>query len=638
MITDITKKELKFYTRSNLGIKPKTPDFRKTENASFENIVRLDAYRMYWESLYDFRQRFQKNVDFLRGRQLEENVTNDDGETVKESEYISEQGKTPFVQNIIRPAIKSIEGLFRQDVGTSVVVSRKPDSAKTEKMLSNALQAVLHLNETREIDPRTLDYFLLSGLPAQRVGFDYISEKERWDVVIDYIDPNYLFFNNDIKDIRGRDLRIIGQIHDLVVDDLYVHFADSKKDKEILKRLFHMDEYETPQYDSLSEQRIKNLDFYVPQETHKCRVIEVWEKRAVDVIEVHDEADGQEYIWDDDIKKLNEIAQQRYEVFRAEGYPEEEIPRIHYTYKVVYRWFYKFLTPWGHVLREGESNYTGYTHPFVLGPYPLISGEIWGLVEDLIDTQKQYNRLYTLYDFILGTSAKNTLILDEASLNGQRPEDIASDYRRVGGVIVLKLKDGAKPPVELQGASPDRAITKMIRMYAELMQNISGVQSALQGQAPGSGVPASRFMAETQNSIINLKEMLDFFASFRKKRDMKVLNMIIQFYKTTRYMAISGDGSNEEKLYDPELAKDTASDLDLVISKSQESPVYKALSDEMLRDFVTNGLISIEQFLKHTDYSFSKSLLEDIQNTREQMQNGEADPAQTMGQLAQKVS
>jgi hypothetical protein len=635
MITDITKQEMKYLTRSNLGIKAKSPDFKHSEHAEFNNILKLDVYRQYWEALHDFRERFRKNVDFLRGRQLEEWVTNDAGETVKESEYISEQGKTPFVQNIIRPAIKSIEGLFRQDIGSSVVVSRKPDSARVEKMLSNALQSVLHLNETREIDPRTLDYFLLSGFPAQRVGFDYLSEKERFDIVIDYLDPNYLFFNNDIKDIRGKDLRLIGQLHDLVADDLYVHFADSAKDKNKLKRLYRMSEYETPNYETLTSDRVKNLDFYVPQEIHKCRVIEVWEKKAVDVIEVHDEADGQEYIWDDSVDNLNRIAEARYQAFRQEGYPEEEIPRIHYKYKVVYRWFYKFLTPWGHVLKEGESPYTGYTHPFVLGPYPLISGEIWGLVEDLIDTQKQYNRLYTLYDFILGTSAKNTLILDEASLNGQRPEDIAEDYRRVGGVVVLKLKDGAKPPQELKGASPDRAITEMIKMYADLMQNISGVQSALQGQAPGSGVPASRFMAETQNSIINLKEMLDFFASFRKKRDMKVLNMIIQFYKTERYLAISGDGNNEDKFYDPALAKETASDLDLVVSKSQDSPVYKALNDEILKDFTLQGLIGIEQFLKHTDYSFSKSLLEDIQNTREQMQQG-AVPQEAMGQLAQK--
>ena len=629
MITDITQVEIKRRTRSSLGIKPEKVSFGMEKSNSYDNVVKLDIIYQYWEALYDLRKRTRENVDFMRGRQLERSVVNDAGVTVSEAQYISEQGKTPFVQNIIRPMLKSIEGLFRQDNGESMVVSRKPDSAGVEKMLTNALQYALHINEIKEVDPRTLDYFMLSGLPVQRVGFDYVSELERYDIVIDYIDPNYVFFNSDVADIRGKDLRLIGQINDLSIDDLFVHFASSDQDKTELKRIYGARAAnEMPNYNELSKARVQYLDFYRPTEQHKYRVIEVWEKKAVDVIEVYDEIDGSEVIWDDALDKLHEIANQRYESYRAEGVAEEEIPRIHYKYKVIFKWFYKFYTPWGHILREGVSPYKGWMHPYILSPYPLISGEVWGLVEELKDGQEQYNRLHTHMDFLIGTSAKNTLVVDEASLNGQSPEDISSDYRRIGRVLVLKLKDGAKPPFELKNQGLDAAYFNLVGMYKTLMQDLSGVQPALQGQNAGSNVPASRYVAEAEHSAINLKELLEFFASFRKKRDMKVLKMIIQFYKEKRYLAISGSGGNAEKLYDPELIKEESTEFDLVIARGNNSPVYKTLSDEILKDFVMKGMLPLENFLKHTDYPFSKSLLEDIQNTKEQM-------AQAAGQQQQ---
>ncbi len=623
MITDITQKEQKLRTRSQLGIKPEKVSFGDNTVSMSDNMVKLDVYRHYWESLSDIRTRMRKSVDYLRGRQLEKIVTNDAGTSMTEADYISEQGKTPFVQNIIAPVLKSIEGLFRQDMGMSIVVSRKPDSAEVERQMTNALQGVLNLNEVREIDPRTLDYFHVSGVPVQRIGFDFISDLNRYDVVINYIDPNYMAWNNDIQDIRGNDLRIIIQLHDLVIDDMYVHFAKTPQDKDKLKKIYHPDENGLPNYQNHSRARVANMDFYMSNETHKCRVIEVWEKKAVDVIEVHDELDGSENIWDDTLDKLNEAANLRYEQYRQAGIPEEEIPRIHYKYTVVYRWFYKFMTPYGHVLKEGESPYKGGTHPYVLTPYPLISGEVYGLVETLFDIQDQFNRLFTLMDFILGTSAKNTLVVDEASLNGKSPEEISTEYRRIGGLIILKLKDGAVPPYELKNLGIDRAIFELVNMYKTLMQDISGVQPALQGQSAGSGVPASRFIAETQNSIINLRPILDFFSSFRKKRDMKVLQMIQQFYTSKRYIDVSGTGTNAEKVYDPALVKDAADDLSLVVAKGTDSPVFKAVNDEMLKEFVIQGLIPLEMFLSNTDFPFSKPMLEQIQNTKEQMQAGQ---------------
>jgi hypothetical protein len=637
MITDISTLDVKRIALRAGNLKNNKPTIKETDYSDLaENYLMMQTYRNDWDSLSKFRKRYQRVCKFHRGDQWSDLTTDDDGNTVTEETYIMDQGKLPLKQNIMRPLAKSLEGLFRSEKGKSIVISRKPDSADIEKMMSNTLQAILQVNETREIDPRTFDIFILSGLPIQKIGYDFIHKYHRYDVVIDYIDPQYIFFNTDVKDIRLNDLRRIGQLHDVTMDELFVHFAKNDKDKKILKKLYSgtlRDEIMSTY--GLSADRGASLDFFIPDEPHKCRVIEVWEKKAVDVIEYWDQAAGEEGIWERSLDELVKINQQRIKKFIQNEVPEDKWLLIHYDQSVSFKWFYKYMTPFGHVLREGETPYKHGMHPYVMYPYPLINGEVWGPLEDVIDQQKYINRLITLWDFIMGTSAKNTLVLDKNSLDGKSPEQIGADYRQVGGTIVLDYQGGKnKPPMELGGKLANLGITELIGMQLKWMQDISGVQPAMQGQTGNSGTPASKYAMEIQQTTLNNRDLMESFASFRKERDMKVVQTFIQFYKDKRYLAIGG---NEAQLYDPELVKD-ASDFDLTIGQSMDSPTYKGWIDEMLKEFVMNGLIDMEMFLTHSNLPFASALLEDLRNRREQMQQGQMSPQDAVQGLSQNFN
>ena len=225
-------------------------------------------------------------------------------------------------------------------------------------------------------------------------------------------------------------------------------------------------------------------------------------KKAVDVIEYWDKAEGEEGIWEGSLEELQNINQSRIDLFTQSGVPEEEWDKylIYYDTSVAFKWFFKYLTPFGHVLREGETPYDHGMHPYIMYPYPLINGEVWGPLEDVIDQQKYINRLITLWDFIMGTSAKNTLVLDKNSLDGQSPEQIGADYRQVGGTVVLDFKNGAKEPKELGGKLANLGVTELIGMQLKWMQDISGVQPAMQGQSGSSGTPASKYAMEIQQT------------------------------------------------------------------------------------------------------------------------------------------
>jgi len=638
MITDISKLDIKRLVRRQEGLRSSKVTIKDTSFSNISaNMRMMETYHQDWDSLDDFRERYRRVCKFHRGDQWDDKTTNDDGETVTEKTYIQEQGKLPLKQNIMRPLAKSLEGLFRSEKSKSVVVSRKPNSANLEKMLSNAIQYALHINEVREIDPRTFDLFILSGLPIQKVGYDFIDKYGRYDIVIDYIDPQYIFFNSDIKDVRLNDLRRIGQLHDITMDELFVHFAKTKKDKKVLEDLYRpVTKQELVSLYGLSAEKGKNLDFYLPNEPHICRVIEVWEKKAVDVIEYWDKADGSEGIWDGTLNELIEINKLREVEYEANNIPEDKRLYIFFDQSTVFKWFFKYLTPFGHILREGETPYEHNMHPYIMYPYPLINGEVWGPIEDIIDQQKYINRLITLWDFIMGTSAKNTAIFDKGSLDGVTPEELRVKYREVGGVIVLDMKKGnAMPPMELGGKLPNLGITELIGMQLKWMQDISGVQPAQQGQSPGSGTPASRYAMEIQQTNLNHRDLMESFTSFQKRRDMKVLKTIIQFYRSKRYLAISG--KDEEQIYDPEQIED-ANDYDLVIAQSMDSPTYKNWMDEMLKEFVMNGFIDMEMFLTHSNLPFSDVLLEDLLKKKEQIQNGQISPQKAVNDVSQNFN
>jgi len=269
--------------------------------------------------------------------------------------------------------------------------------------------------------------------------------------------------------------------------------------------------------------------------------------------------------------------------------------------------------------------------------FQLYDGKLNSFVADLIDQQRYINRLITLWDFILGTSAKNTLVLDTDSLNGQNPEDIADDYREVGGVIVLKLKDGAKPPFELGKNAANLGITEMIKLHMELIQDISGVHASLQGKQARSGEPASLYAQEAQNASVNIKSILDSFNVFRKDRDEKVLKTIQQFYNEPRWIAVSGaDYEDSAQLYEPKDVQDL--EFTLEIAQSADSPVYRGIIDEQLKEFLMAGLIDFETYLKNTNLPFSQKILEDVRKAKEEaMQGNMAGAGAAIGNAQQSV-
>jgi hypothetical protein len=618
---------------SRMGVKPKEKPILQSDM----RVVQLDVYAQHYYALKYVREEAERAAKYFNGDQWHEMVKDRNGNLMREDDYILSQGKLPLKQNLIKSTLRTLEGQFRTDTSKSVVVSSTPEKQKESEMLSNALQYCLDtVNCCRDLDARSLEKFLISGIAIQRISWEYIPELNRRDLRINNVNMNDAFFNGDIQDIRGSDIRIIGRLIDSTMDEMIVNYGTTPERIQEIKNIYGYAsrEYYTP-LEANNPTFQYRKDFYVPVDIHMCRVIEVWEKRLTQRMEIHDWMDGTKSWVDWTQQQLDRANELRLEAYAELGTAPEEVPLIEGKIQNVQKWYFTYYTPWGHVLREGETPFRHGSHPFVSLAYPLLDGKIIGLGTDLIDSNRQINRLMILQDMILSSSVKNTLLIDKNSMDGQTREKIGADFKEVGGVVVWDSQGGKNVlPTELKGSVGNMGIPEMIQLYVQMLQDVSGVHPAMQGQSAASGTSGRLYDAQIMQSNLNSKDVMDTFTGlFRRNRDMKVLQTIQQFWDEPRMIAVAGKSyADTAQLYDPTKTKDI--EFDLVIGQTADSPVYRSVIEDTLKEFVIKGLIDLKTFLSNTTMPYGAKMLEDIKKAEEQAQT---DPRMAVQGLAQNV-
>jgi len=559
---------------------------------------------------------------------------------ITEETYIKRNGKVPMKQNIIRQLAKNFIGQYLSNPSKSTVIARKGEDATAVEMYNIALEYVQNINYSKKLDTRNLEELLLSGAPIQKMGYKYISKRDCYDVYYHNVNPDRIFFNSDISDVRGDDLNFIGEIIDISLDELLSSFARTKQDEEILRTIYRgsiQDDISYLGY-GLKWENQQVIDFFTPRHADKCRVFETWYLKSDWRVYAHDYADGTYSIVDYTLKEIETINRKRIADGTRFGIATEDIPLIEATLKKEQFWCIKYLTPTAYCLREMETPYAHQEHPYVLGLYPLVNGEVWGFVEDIIDQQRGINRMVTMLDFIIATSAKNTLMVPETCLGRHTPEDFAREYRRIGGIIVYVPDPSGQMPREIEGASSSVGIKETLSLYLQFIEEISGVHGAIQGQNPGSGTPASRYAMEAQNATLNSLDLMHFYTDFKQERDMKLIKLIKQFYTEKRYLAVAGKNySKEARIWNPQRVKNI--ECEVITTQGADTPSYRQLIDDTLMKLLEIGGIDVEMYLENTTQPFAIKILESIKRRKEEMAQGQAGqlPPEVMAEAQQQA-
>lgn len=610
----------------NRSVKPKRDDRTKetvyrTRGTAYEE---LEEFASYWSSLYTARKKMERSLMYAKEDQWGDYIKDPDtGKMMTEGELIKKNGKVPLKNNMIAPIIKNIEGQFRRNVTKPICSVRNRDEAKVGEMMSIAMEYAQSLNEITELDAASLMVLECGGYIAQRIEFGYNEYKHMNDAWVYNVDPSRLFFNTNIEDQRGWDITCIGEIFDMDFEQVVAAFAKSKKDREWLESIYGTDDHPRRSFvDGVQGYNQKNADFYTPAEVDLCRVILGWKLESRDAYFYHDTLDGSwGFVGLNEVNKLEYINQKRISEALETGVEEEDILLIEYEFKVERYWYYRYLSPWGDVLQEGRSPYWHGQNNYVFHAYPIIHGKIFNFIEDFIDQQRSINRTMTLIDFIRSSSAKGLVVVDEDAFDSMSREEIIDEYVRYNGVLFCRLKPGKdirSVITQLNGAGAIQGDYELLNLQLKLINDIAGVNSAMQGKDPSSGTAASLYAQQTENASMNLKGLFDSFKTFRKRRDLKLMQTIQQYYDSPRYIELGGkDYSEESKYYDPE--KVQGAQLYLELTEGTNTPTFQMLENEFLMKLFEMQAINVKTLLENSSLPFASKILESIKRAEQEM-------------------
>lgn len=456
----------------------------------------LHAAYQAWMNGAGLRQARLRNKRFTYGDQWGDLVKDHQGRVMTEGEHLAQLGCESITNNLIRQLVKTITGRFRSQY------IQHDDSTPA------SLSAVSRDNELDELDSRALEEFLISGCCIQRVDMSQEPGETR-RVRVDNVNVNKLFVNS-LNDTRAWDCELIGQLHDLNIAQLLRRVAGGNQRKAAWVRRLYTDSAESRMADfttRLGADSQLGTDFWHARDG-KCRAIEVWTLESREVVVCHNSREGTLTV---------EPASAAYRL--------KNRPDVSTRWDIATVWHCRWFSPMGDLLTEYDSPWPHGSHPFVLKLYPLTDGEVHAVVEDLIDTQKHVNRLISLLDQVMRSTAKGVLLFPETALpDGWTWEDARRCWSSANGLLPYNPRFSDAKPEQVNANGSNIGAYQMIELQMKLFEEISGVSGALQGKDPAVN-SANVYQMQSENANIALSDVYETFQAFRRQRDKKISHL-----------------------------------------------------------------------------------------------------------------
>ena len=613
------------------------PSGRRHENHGKETVEGaavdfLHECASCWNALEEARRKLRRSLMYSYGDQWGDYVTDPDTlARITEGELIKKNGKVPLKNNMIAPILSNIDGQLRQNIMRPVCVARDQSESRIGEMMSVAVEYVHDINEMEELDADSMRMLLNGGMTAQRIEYGVNPSNGRRDVWVHGVNPSRLFFNSNLEDVRMWDVTCIGELFDLPLDDVLAHFGRTPDAKRRIMEIYGNALSLQPAGNrAMQGDESRNLSFYTPSRNGLCRVILGWKLESRDSYLWNDEKKGTwGYLpYNDESRRQLESENEKRRDEAGKDADDDATLLIDYSFATERYWYYRYMTPNGDVLQEGRSPYWHGEHNYVLHLYPLVQGKLGNFVEQFIDQQRAINRTATLIDFIRGTSSKGVLVVDDDAFESMSREEIVDEYVRYNGVLFVKLKPGQSIDGVVRQYNSGAAIAgdfELLSLQLRLINEISGVNSAMQGQAPKAGTPAMLYAQQVQNSSLNLKGLLDSFRTYRRRRDTKLMKTIQQYYTDECYIEMAGSNYSEEaKWYNPQKVQEC--ELDITISDGYNTPAYQMLANDFLMELFRANAVDVKTMLENSSYPFASKILEAVKRNEEQAKQGGAMP------------
>ena len=419
-----------------------------------------------WARLDAFRAERARCKRYVYGDQWDDPICVN-GQWQSEGELLRRQGQMPLKNNILRRILRNVVGLYRAQYKVPLLTTKDSGLKGRELKEANRTRRDWFAeNRMKELAPRLLEEFLLSGLVAVKVYGRQILP----------VAADNFFFHSDGCDPRGRDVDLIGEVHRVSYGTLLAKFCRTADDYR----------------------RIRDIYGNAAGRPESCLLTEVWTKETSLFALIHDER----------------AATLRVIPVESSGtllrLKTKDLRLIDRT-----AWHCRWYADGGTLLREEE---TQPEHPYIFKPYPFIDGELHSYISDVIDQQRYVNRLITLYDFIMRSSAKGVLLFPDESLpRGWDLQDVGEEWSRFNGILPYRAIPGVPTPTQVSANSTNIGITELLKVEMQMLEDISGVSPTLQGKLQTNSTSGTLFAQQNQAAQTSLLDILSSFDDFLRQ-------------------------------------------------------------------------------------------------------------------------
>lgn len=474
-----------------------------------------------WNAMAGFRKERERNKRYTYGRQWDDMIVAD-GIRMTEEDYIKMQGSVPLKNNLIRRMVRNVLGVYRSNLAMPRCQALSVESGGMAEAGNALLEVSERENSLEELYARTMEEFLISGLAVHRKWFGKRGGAE--GCLTDYVNPDKFFIDTRASDFRGTDVGILGELHDMDFSTLCSGFAGDAEEYDRLAYIYRGASDNATMgrmWMEFGADRGDVAGFLTPR-PGECRVVEIWRREHRARYRCHDPKSGTLFRIDaNDYQRLvtdvNAGRERADDHIRAEWMMEEV-------------WRYYFIAPTGDILKEGDTPYRHGGHPYVFKAYPFIDGEIHSFVNDVIDQQRHTNRLITLYDWVMRASAKGVLLFPESAMpDGWDINDVADEWSRFNGVMMIKTKEGVPLPQQVSSNATNIGISELLNIQLQMFEDVSGVTGALKGKLDGVNMSGTLYSQQTNNAMNNLSDLLATYRSFMCECARKELHLLFQY-------------------------------------------------------------------------------------------------------------
>lgn len=584
---------------------------RYSNDAYYSRLVSKAAY--YYDEMSELRKKWNRANDYFMGRQLNDKVTYDGREMTVEK-YLQMRGLPAFQNDIISDKVMTLKGLLRQESMAATCKATDSNEEQYAAIFSEFLRKNDNLNERKELNADMFQKACIYAFLCAKVSYTWREGKE--DVYIDQPDIYRLalppFEKGDLSDVD-----FIAEAHDMTWGEILETFCEGKQDEEELSQIYSL---QTERENARRGTGFKNSDtggdFRHPIIFGKYRVIEIWKKERNRSLWCHDRASGEAgYRPMSDKAAIDAENRSRidYNIRRDETgnvltdetgntlcyIDPSQVQLIEYKEKIEQFWYYRFLTPDGHLLREGVSPYRvqrdGYSfrfHPYVFMAYPCLHGETRSFVDRGIDKQRATNHYMIMFDSIMGNAAKGAVAIDDQSLSPlMTREEIMHQYSKPNGVVIYSTKNGGEMPKAIQNVHIPAGLEWMVQKNEALLTQQSGVQGALQGVHKSTS--GRQYQIEREAAGTTVSDYFGAFYSFSMRLSKKQLWEIQQFYDSNRSVKIAGDDFS--RYYNKATMGDI--NVDLSLDMDAYSAVVREANNDMLWQLMLQNRIDLPTML-----------------------------------------